>query len=114
GQAEELGHVTSGVGLHGERNLVRDSLRFAPQLGERYLALAFFLARAGASFPAFGAAWWAGIFSSVLVPRLARLAFNASIRSMILVCGPSTGSAVMSWPSTLRWMASSTRSRTWS
>src|SRR5678815_4306533 len=41
-----------------------------------------------------------------------RLAFSASMRSMIFVPPSGATSDVMSWPSTLRWIASSTRSRT--
>src|SRR6185503_10568963 len=46
-------------------------------------------------------------------PPRARLAFSASMRSMIFP-PPASGvtSFVMSWPSTLRWIVSSTRSRT--
>src|SRR5262249_10575844 len=42
----------------------------------------------------------------------ARLALSASIRSMIFVPDAGATSAVMSWPSTFRWIVSSTRSRT--
>src|SRR5258706_15028119 len=42
----------------------------------------------------------------------ARLALSACIRSSILVSAPGVTSAVMSCPSTLRWMVSNTRSRT--
>src|SRR5689334_1518837 len=76
--------------------------------------LAFFFGRSGSSLAALVATAraLAGRFSSDTGPRLARLAFRASIRSMILVWGASLGSEVISCPSTFCWIASSTRSRT--
>src|SRR4029078_12404668 len=51
-------------------------------------------------------------FSFLLGFSLARLPFSASIKSSILVSVPGATSDVMSWPSILRWMVSSIRSRT--
>jgi hypothetical protein len=75
--------------------------RFA-ELAARFFAAAFGLAAAFFS----SAAGCAGFLPA------ARLAFSASMMSMILCSGSAVGASVMSSPSTLRWINANMRSRT--
>lgn len=73
-QTEKPGHVAGGIGFHGERlTALYARFRFGALIGS-----------------ALAAARLAGFRSSDPPdPFLARLAFSASIRSMILACGAS-------------------------